>query len=143
MAIPNNLRIGALSISVAAMERLLMMAADIMLSNKALFLAVCLVATSAACASPTRIRFKCPSVLSAGGQHHVLDNASLFDGPPEEEADLIPEPGKTSDQWDLTGVDPYLVCRYHGTNSTFVIHAVGARTCEATSKPFAVHCTSR
>ncbi|MEX3853341.1 STY0301 family protein [Paraburkholderia sp. BR10923] len=114
-----------------------------MLSNKALFLAVCLVATSAACASPTRIRFKCPSVLSAGGQHHVLDNASLFDGPPEEEADLIPEPGKTSDQWDLTGVDPYLVCRYHGTNSTFVIHAVGARTCEATSKPFAVHCTSR
>ncbi|WP_429445913.1 STY0301 family protein [Paraburkholderia sp. WC7.3g] len=120
-----------------------MMAANIMLSNKVLFLAVCLLATSAACASPTQVRFKCPNVLSTEGQHHVLDNASLFDGPPEHEADLIPASGKTSDQWDLTGVDPYLVCRYHGTNSTVVIHAVGARTCEATSRPFAVHCTSR
>ncbi|WP_375791795.1 STY0301 family protein [Paraburkholderia atlantica] len=114
-----------------------------MLSNKKLFLAVCLVATSAVCASPTQVQFECSSVLSAGGQRHVLDNASLFDGPPQQEADLFPVSGKTSDQWDLTGVDPYLVCRYHGTKSTLVIHAVGARTCEATRKPIAVHCNSR
>ncbi|WP_410451495.1 STY0301 family protein [Paraburkholderia sp. 31.1] len=111
-----------------------MTAPESMLSNKTLFLAVFLMATSVACASPTQVRFKCPSVLSAGAQHHVLDNASLFDGPPEQKVDLIPVSGKTSDQWDLTGVDPYLVCRYHDTKSTLVIHAVGARTCEATSR---------
>ncbi|WP_429523206.1 STY0301 family protein [Paraburkholderia youngii] len=118
-----------------------MVVADTMLSNKALFLAACLAATSAACALP--VQLQCPSVLSTAGQHHVLDNASLFDGPPERKADLIPVSGKTSDHWDLTGVDPYLGCRYHSTESTLEIHAVGSQTCEATSSPFTVHCTSR
>jgi len=42
-------------------------------------------------------------------------------------ANLVPVPGKTADRWDLTGVDPYLVCRYKGTNHVVTIHAQGAK----------------
>lgn len=70
----------------------------------------------------------------------MLDNASLFDGPPDQMTDLIPVSDKTADRWDLAGVDPYLVCRYKGTSEVVTLHAKGAKTCEATSNPFAAHC---
>jgi hypothetical protein len=91
------------------------------------------------CAAPAH-RFECPSTLSDGPKHYALDNASLFDGPPEQMADLIPVSGKTADRWDLTGVDPYLVCRYQGTDKVVTIHAQGAKVCEAKSKPFTAYC---
>lgn len=55
-------------------------------------------------------------------------------------ADLIPVSGKTVDKWDLTGVDPYLVCRYQGTDKVITLHAKDAKSCEAASNPFAAYC---
>jgi len=107
--------------------------------NKTLGLICCSVAFSACATTPHR--FECPHVLSDGHQNHVFNNASLFDGPPEQMANLVPVPGKTADRWDLTGVDPYLVCRYKGTNHVVTIHAQGAKACEVASNPFAAYCT--
>lgn len=107
--------------------------------NKALGVIFSTFVFSACAATPHR--FECPRSVSDGHQNHVLDNASLFDGPPEQMADLIPAQGKTADRWDLTGVDPYLVCKYKGTDKVVTIHAQGAKACEATSNPFAAYCT--
>lgn len=115
------------------------MEANIMSLNKTLAGVVCSTFGFIACAS-TSHRFECPSALSDGRQSYVLDNASLFDGPPEQLADLIPVQGKTADRWDLTGVDPYLVCRYKGTDKVVTMHVKDARACEATSHPFAAYC---
>jgi hypothetical protein len=106
--------------------------------NKALLsVAFCLVGFSA-CAGTTH-RFECPSTLSDGHQIHALNNASLFDGPPEQMADLTPASGK-ADRWDLTGIDPYLVCRYRGLDKVVTLGAKGSKAYEATSTPFAAYC---
>ncbi|GLU31599.1 STY0301 family protein [Trinickia caryophylli] len=113
-----------------------------MWSSKVLAALAGAVLATAACAAPKH-KFECPSSLKVAGHEHALDNASLFDGPPEKQVDLIPISGKTADRWDLTDVDPYLVCRYEGTSQVVTIHAEGAKACEVTSKPFAAYCTGR
>jgi hypothetical protein len=110
-----------------------------MSSNKGL----CLLLTaflfgSAASAAP----LTCPSVLQAGTNTYSLDNASLFDGPPDQMADLVPDPAGAMDRWNLDAVDPYLVCRFFGTNQTIIFHALGAKDCEAGGKPFQAFCQS-
>ena len=82
----------------------------------------------------------CPSSISDAGVSHELVRASLFDGPPEELADLIPVPAGAMDQWRLDRVDPYLVCRFRGTQKITTFHAVGAKVCEAGGKPFRAYC---
>jgi len=60
----------------------------------------------------------CPAFEPSTGHRHALDSASVFDGKPEELADLEPQDGV----WDLQPYRTpdrqlYLVCRYSGTKS--------------------------
>jgi hypothetical protein len=62
---------------------------------------------------------ECPDKITDQGHQRVLERASVFEGPPEELADLIP----VAERWDLEpyqGTDRslYLVCRYKQTNTT-------------------------
>lgn len=83
--------------------------------------------------------FECPPALPQDASHRLV-NASLFDGPPEQLADLVPERAASVDRWDLDGVDPYLVCRYGATARTIVLRPRGARLCEAGGRPFRAGC---
>ncbi len=82
----------------------------------------------------------CPSSLPGSVARHRLVDASLFDGPPKQEADLVPVPAGAVERWNLDGVDPYLVCRFRGTSTVVTIHAAGARSCKAGGSPFAASC---
>ncbi len=74
----------------------------------------------------------CPSSLSCSGTgHRPVDDASLFDGLPNQEADLVPVSAGAVDRWNLNGADSCLACRFHGTSTVVTIHAVGAAFCEA------------
>lgn len=56
-------------------------------------------------------------------------------------ADLIPEPAGNVDRWSLDGIDdPYLVCKYRGTDRTITLRSKGASVCEAGKKPFRAYC---
>jgi hypothetical protein len=82
---------------------------------------------------------ECPPALPRASGH-PLANASLFDGPPAQMADLVPDRAGDTDRWDLDGIDPYLVCRFARTDKTVVLHAVGAGACRAGGKPFRAGC---
>lgn len=82
----------------------------------------------------------CPSSITDTGVSHQLVNASLFDGHPDQMADLVPVPAGAVDRWKLDSVDPYLVCRFQGTQRVTTLHAVAAKTCEAGGKPFRAYC---
>ncbi len=71
---------------------------------------------------------------------HPLVNVSLYDGPPDQMADLIPVAAGETDRWNLDGADPYLVCRFDGTTTVVTLHAGGAKRCEAGGKPFQAYC---
>jgi hypothetical protein len=68
--------------------------------------------------------YKCPSYHDK----HPLATATLFDGPPEEKADLMPETttgkgSKTVSAWNVgtvyaNGRALFLVCRYSGLDNT-------------------------
>jgi hypothetical protein len=61
---------------------------------------------------------RCPALLEG----HAYLRASVFDGPPEEQADLVPDDRRGGvDRWQVgsvfeTGREPYLVCRYQDTD---------------------------
>ena len=82
----------------------------------------------------------CPSSLAKAGVMHPLVNASLYDGPPDRMADLIPVAAGETDRWNLDSADPYLVCRFDGTAAVVTFHARGAKLCEAGGKPFQARC---
>lgn len=82
----------------------------------------------------------CPMGVSDGSGSHPLDNASVFDGPPAELADLEPATRRDRDTWTLNGVDPYLVCRFRGTTTVVQLHVRGATVCEAGGYPLEVGC---
>lgn len=107
--------------------------------NKVIAALLLLGMASASCAS-TPTRWACPATLADGATTHTLDNAELYDGPPQQMASLIPEFTRTGARWDLDGVDPYLVCEYQGTRRTIALHAKGAARCVAGGKPFAAYC---
>lgn len=107
-----------------------------MWSVKAICVTLCLGSVSASAAT----RLACPVTLVDAGTRHTLINASLYDGPPEQEADLVPEPTGRVDRWDLDGVDPYLVCKYKDTTKTITLHAKTQKVCEAGKRPFRAYC---
>ncbi len=94
-----------------------------------------LIACSAA-AAPVN----CPAFIQAGAVKDELSNASLYDGPPDEMADLIPDESGAMDIWNLDSVDPYLVCKYIGAAKIVTFHATGTKICEAGGKPFQAFC---
>jgi len=94
-----------------------------------------LIACSAA-AAPVN----CPAFIQAGAVKDELNNASLYDGPPDEMADLIPDESGAMDIWNLDSVDPYLVCKYIGTAKIVTFHATSTKICEAGGKPFQAFC---
>jgi hypothetical protein len=93
----------------------------------------------AAC-SATAAPVNCPAFTQVGAVKHALNNASLYDGPPEQMADLIPDVTGNMDKWDLDSVDPYLVCKYLGTTKVLTFHASHAQICEAGGTPFQAYC---
>jgi hypothetical protein len=81
-----------------------------MSSSRALAVAL-MFAAPAAVAAPA-----CPAYVHVAGGDHALADASLFDGPPAELADLEPVDGG----WDLRDYAKsprplFLVCRYRAT----------------------------
>lgn len=107
-----------------------------MWSAKAICVALCLGAISASCAA----RVVCPASIDDGGVRHALFNASLYDGPPDQEADLVPERAGKMDRWSLEGIDPYLVCKYRDTAKTVTLQPKDQTVCEAGKKPFRAYC---
>ena len=85
-------------------------------------------------------QFSCPIVMLDAGIRHVLNDVSLYDGPPDEMADLVPAFTRNMDYWNTDGVDPYLVCQYKDTAKTITIHAKHVRMCAAGKKPFQAYC---
>ena len=108
------------------------------MSQDSLVLMPWLVVAVVACAGAAPAT--CPASISGGGVSRQLVNASLFDGPPEEMAGLVPVSAGAMDRWALDRVDPYLVCRFQGTQTIMTFHAVGAKTCEAGGTPFRAYC---
>ncbi len=82
----------------------------------------------------------CPPLIKDAAGPHRLDNASLFDGPPNQMADLEPVSAGVLDRWNLDGVDPYLVCKFAGTTRMVTLHAAGAKECDAGGSPFRAYC---
>ncbi|PPQ34471.1 STY0301 family protein [Rhodopila globiformis] len=74
----------------------------------------------AAGSAPGMAEVRCPPLLEG----HAYARASVFDGPPEEQADLVPDDQRGGvDRWEVgfifrTRRAPYLVCRYRGTERT-------------------------
>ena len=102
--------------------------------KSAIFCLVLLVSTAAAPVS-------CPRSIDEAGRKHVLDNnLSVFDGPPEQGADLIGGSGGPHRMWEWEASDLYLVCRYKDTVRTVTFHAVGAKHCYGDSKPIRAFC---
>ena len=69
-----------------------------------------------ACSGARAATTSCPAYVSEAGATHPLSDASVYDGPPSQLADLEPTDGG----WDLTSLrnSPrpiYLVCKYRGT----------------------------
>lgn len=92
-----------------------------MLLNRLLFIA----SVFGACAYAFAAEVHCPPSVSARGKTFPLADASVFDGPPEEHADLMPD--LETSEWDIAtdqkagktpGRSLYLVCRYSGSQRT-------------------------
>jgi hypothetical protein len=101
---------------------------------KAFYLALCVIPVACAAKIP------CPASVSDGGVVHALNNATLFDGPPDQMASLVPDSSGPVDRWDLKGIDPYLVCQFENTSKTVTLHAAASKRCVAGHKPFAAWC---
>jgi hypothetical protein len=89
-----------------------------------LALATAVLATAVlATAAPARAATRCPPTLDG----HAHQRASVFDGPPQEQADLVPDSmGAAGDEWRVgylfdLGRVPFLVCRYAGTPRTVTL----------------------
>ena len=132
----NNLPMKDLSVSTMDRERKLMMETNTMLLSRIRCLFLCISVLLCSAAAP----LTCPGFVKDFSGEHALDNVSVFDGPPEQRADLIPDAYKGTAVWDARHIDPYLVCRYQGTGRTVAFHAVGARFCAGRHKPIRAYC---
>lgn len=80
----------------------------------------------------------CPQTLRDGDKVGELADADVFQGPPEENASLMPSLGTA--EWKLAGYQQnakergeslYLICRYAGTTTTVALEIPqSARVCK-------------
>ena len=106
-------------------------------SKSLLFCALCALFSGAVSAEQT----VCPTTLTVNGKIHAMNAASLFEGPPEEKAELMPDTDEES-VWTLEdyqqytqehGTSLFLVCLYKGTSKTVTLKVPAtAKTCSAT-----------
>jgi hypothetical protein len=75
------------------------------------------------------------------GEMHWLDGAAVFDGPPEEQADLVPDNENAAASAAVWTLDPksdrgyWVECRYEGTETTLAGKVpAGARKCAVSRK---------
>lgn len=114
------------------------MAINIMWSNNMKSSILCLILLVSTAAAPV----SCPQSIDEAGRNHALNNVSVFNGPPEQKADLIGL-GMNSHgiwRWNVRNIDPYLVCRYRDTARTVAFHAVGAKYCFSGINPERDYC---
>lgn len=107
-----------------------------MWSSKKLCVSFYALASGAAVAAP----LACPANVLDSGVRHVLNNAALYDGPPDRMVSLAPVPAGRVDRWDTKNIDPYLVCQYQDTVRTVTLHAKNVSMCTAGMKPFRAQC---
>ncbi|WP_239364170.1 STY0301 family protein [Snodgrassella communis] len=117
-----------------------------MLSNNRkiaiLFTSLLLNIISMNCYAQTSV-VSCPSTFSDKHAVYRLYNASLFDGPITDNAELVPEFKKEKAIWAIgSRIDPYLVCEYAGTRHIIVFYAKGATYCEKSKTPVQAKCMS-
>jgi len=98
---------------------------------KAISLALfCLI--SSVQAEPSSWLYQCPAQLQLHTQSHTLKGATVFDGPIEERATLVPEfiaDAKQSAHWEAYQQTLYVKCRYQDTRHYIVLEAEGAKQC--------------
>jgi hypothetical protein len=93
--------------------------------------------TTASSKSP----YICPAAFEINAQKFLLLRVSIFNGPPEQLMSLVPEDSGRVSYWDIdSDTDPYMVCRYENMDHYIVLHAQGAKRCEAKSKPLRASC---
>ncbi|WP_428375496.1 STY0301 family protein [Lichenicoccus sp.] len=140
VTIPATVKRSTSGLSVSEMDRdtSSMMGINTMLSNSMRPSVLCIVLMVSTAAAPAH----CPSFIDEAGSKRVMNNVSVFDGPPDQKADLIGD-GLDSHgmwRWEADDIDPYLVCRYKDTARTVTFHAVGARYCYGGWKPTRAYC---
>ncbi|ACD20026.1 STY0301 family protein [Paraburkholderia phytofirmans] len=107
-----------------------------MWSSKTLCALFYALASGAAVAAPVA----CPISVLDSGVRHVLNNAALYDGPPDQMTSLVPVRAGRVARWDIDQIDPYLVCKYKSTAKTITLHAKNVSVCAAGMTPFRAHC---
>jgi hypothetical protein len=114
-----------------------------LLNNKKitiLFTSLLLSLLSINCLAQTPV-VSCPATFSDKHTVYRLFNASLYDGPITNNAELVPEFKKEKAIWNIDPrMDPYLVCEYAGTRHTIVFHARSAAYCEKSKAPVQAKC---
>ncbi|ELY4156532.1 hypothetical protein SMZ39_003131 [Cronobacter turicensis] len=105
-------------------------------NNTLLLSTAVLIFSGAACAG----KITCPNTLQNALTTHRLNDATLFQGPPEKHGELIPD-NDNRIVWMLNDYQTYgkkmdlplwLVCRYENTNHTVQLHVPdSASQCKA------------
>jgi hypothetical protein len=91
----------------------------------------------------TAPKWACPTSVKIGGiEYKNIVMVAIFDGPPEEQARLHPEPRKYVQHhfYPGTGENVYLSCGYEGLETPLIIHAKGATHCGEGGAPRAYGC---
>jgi len=66
-------------------------------------------------APPTR---RCPAYLTEGHRDHALESVTVYNGPPSDQAELLPDvDGWNLQDYEYSGHELYLVCHYKTTDS--------------------------
>jgi hypothetical protein len=86
------------------------------------------------------VKWTCPSSIEIRNTRYPLINAGVFDGPPEELAQLVPIPGRFPQHILLNKENIYLVCGYAGYPNKIIVHAKGASYCGYDDTPFHAGC---
>jgi len=91
--------------------------------------------------------YQCPAQLQLGPHPHSLKKATIFDGPIEEGASLVPDlisDGPQSPFWQYQAYERtlYVKCIYEDTDHFIVLEAQGAKQCthRATVLAVSVQC---
>ncbi|KEY58993.1 STY0301 family protein [Serratia sp. DD3] len=122
----------------------LMMGINFMLLNKSLkstCLGILFTFINIGCGNANTSLFSCPDPFIVDGKSYPLINASLFDGPVENQGELVPRMTKNTREWNIDPrMDPYLVCHFNKVKNTVVLHVAGTTQCTVNENPFTVQC---